>query len=72
MAKVDKRPRYTGGSCGNATESDRHASRAPVPHVAAPAAEVSLTSQLLQLADLKTKGALSEEEYVVAKGKLLG
>ena len=32
----------------------------------------SLATQLSQLADLKTKGALSEEEYVAAKGKLLG
>ncbi len=44
----------------------------PPSQITMPVEQPSLASQLSQLADLKAKGSLSEEEYVAAKGKLLG
>jgi hypothetical protein len=43
----------------------------PAPAPAAPAAGPALVDQLKQLSDLKTAGALSDEEFEAAKQKLL-
>lgn len=45
--------------------------QAAVAPVAAPAAQPDLLAQLTQLAQLKEAGALSEEEFQLAKAKLL-
>ena len=48
------------------------AAPAPAPAAAAaPAAEESLVDQLTKLADLKAQGILSDEEFEVAKAKVL-
>jgi hypothetical protein len=45
---------------------------APAPAPAPPAGGQDLTAQLQSLADLHSKGVLSDEEYTAAKKKLLG
>ena len=44
---------------------------APAP-AAAPAADVDVTDQLTKLADMKSQGLLTDEEFAAAKAKLLG
>ena len=44
---------------------------APAPATPAPAAQTDLLAQLTQLSQLKDAGALSEEEFQLAKAKLL-
>jgi hypothetical protein len=47
------------------------AAAAPAPQAAPPAAGDDLVGKLKQLADLKTSGVLSDEEFDAAKKKLL-
>ena len=44
----------------------------PPPPAAAPAANVDITGELTKLAEMKSSGILSDEEFAAAKAKLLG
>jgi hypothetical protein len=66
------RTRWSQLSIDPAIKAAVAAAIAPAQLVMPGVEKPSLATQLSQLADLKAKGALSEEEYVAAKGKLLG
>jgi Short C-terminal domain len=54
-----------------ATAQAPEAPPAPAPVAAAPAAAVDITGELTKLAELKTNGLLTDEEFATAKAKLL-
>jgi hypothetical protein len=54
-----------------AQQAAQHAAQQPVPQ-AAPANGTDTMAEIRQLADLKAKGLVSNEEFTAAKAKLLG
>ncbi|MFJ8885199.1 SHOCT domain-containing protein [Streptomyces sp. NPDC102402] len=46
--------------------------QAPAPPPAAPASGTDRVAQLTQLADLRTQGVLTEEEFAAEKARILG
>ena len=65
--------RYMESEQADAYQQEQYAAQqapAAAPPATAPAAD--LTTELQRLADLKTQGLLSDEEFAAAKQKLLG
>ncbi|MFE6185809.1 SHOCT domain-containing protein [Streptomyces sp. NPDC056465] len=50
----------------------QQAPQAPAPPPAAPAAGPDRVAQLTQLAELRTQGVLTEEEFAAEKARILG
>jgi len=63
--------RYMESEQADAYQQEQYAAQ-QAPSAAPPAAGPDLTTELQRLADLKTQGLLSDEEFSAAKQKLLG
>jgi hypothetical protein len=65
--------RYMEGEQADAYQQEQYAAQqAPAAAPPATASGADLTTELQRLADLKTQGLLSDEEFAAAKQKLLG
>jgi len=54
-----------------ANQPPQAAPAAPPPPAAAPAGDVDITGELTKLAEMRSNGLLSDEEFAAAKAKLL-